>query len=219
MINKISKWIFFISSYIPLYFIFIIQGTISLIEEYVQYTSTLNERYSLNLLFPHIEENTFIKGNVEKIALIIFFIILSLISFRLLKSTLKDTGRTSDFCKLYGIQKYNPAITEYILVYILPFISTSIFEINDLITFIIVFFIIGLLQVENDRVYTNPMLYILNYNIYTFKKDSPDAFDDSVLITAYSILELKRNGVVLDDNSINIRTSPLSQHAYYIKKR
>lgn len=219
MINKISKWIFFISSYIPLYFIFIIQGTISLIEEYSQYTSTLNERYYLNLLFPHVEENTFIKDNIGKIALIIFFITLSLISFRLLKSTLKDTGRTSDFCKLYSIQKYNPAITEYILVYILPFISTSIFEIKDLVTFIIVFFIIGLLQVENDLVYANPMLYILNYNVYTFKKDSPDAFDDSILITTYSILELKRNGFVLEDNSINIRTSPLSQHAYYIKKR
>lgn len=219
MINISGKWIFFISSYIPLYFIFIIQGILSLIDNYIQYNSTIDESYPLSLLLPYTRENTFLKDNIGSIGLIIFFIILSLVSFQLLKSTLKDTGRTSDFCKLYNIQKYNPAITEYILVYILPFISTSIFEIKDLITFIIVFLIIGILQVKNDLVYTNPVLYILNYNIYTFKKDSPDAFNDSILITTDSILELKRSGVISEDNSINIRTSPLSQHAYYIKKR
>ncbi len=219
MINEYSKWIFFISSYIPLYFIFIIQGAISLIEEYIQYNFTQNERQYCYHFLINLEENCFIKDNIGKILLLVFFSLLSIFSFQSLKSILKDTGRSSNFHKIYNIQKYNPAITEYVLVYILPFITTSIFDLTDLLTFIVVFLIIGLLQVKNDRVYTNPMLYILKYNIYIFKKDSPDAFDDSILITTNSILDLKNEGRVLEDNSINIRISTLSQHAYYIKKR
>lgn len=213
LITAMSKWIFFISSYIPLYIIFFIQGILTLIEDYSNYLTENKESHTLHLLFVFFESNT------NKITILLILIFLSLLSFLLMLYIIKGSSRSENYSKIYNIEKYNPAITEYVLVYILPFISTSIFDLKDLITFLIIFFLIGTLQVKNDLVYTNPILYSLNYNIYIFKKNSPDAFDNCILITKYTIVELKRYGTVLEDKSIHTKTSTLSKCAYYIKKR
>ena len=208
-----SKWILFISSYIPLYIIFFIQGVLTLIEDYSNYLNKNKESHTFHLL------RVFLDLNTNKLIILLLLIILSLLSFLLMLYVLKGSSRSENYSKIYNIEKYNPAITEYVLVYILPFISTSIYDLKDLIIFLIIFFIIGTLQVKNDLVYTNPILYSLNYNIYIFKHNSPDTFDNCILITKYTIVELKRYGVVLEDKSMLMKISTLSKCAYYIKKR
>lgn len=213
MITTMSKWILFISSYIPLYIIFFIQGSLTLIEDYLNYLNKNKESHTFHLLC------VFLDLNKNKLIVLLLLVILSLLSFLLMLYVLKGSSRSENFSKIYNIEKYNPAITEYVLVYILPFISTSIYDLKDLITFLIIFFIIGTLQVKNDLVYTNPILYGLNYNIYIFKYNSPDTFDNCILITKYTIIDLKREGRVLEDKSILTKMSMLSKCAYYIKKR
>ncbi|WP_066895640.1 hypothetical protein [Clostridium nigeriense] len=204
MFTKISKWILFISSYIPLYIIFIVSN---LFDIYSNYKSLVgNNTFSPQLLILNSEVN---------IILILIFTILSIISLILLLLIFKVAGKSSEYTSMYDISKNNKSINEYVLVYILPFITVKTNDYKELVIFIIIFFLIGLLSVKNDMVYINPILYIMKYNIYTFKEDKR-SLESSILISQYSILDLKRNSNGGTDK-INVRASIIGEGVYYIK--
>ena len=202
MITKFSKWILFISSYIPLYIIFIVSNSFDIYNIYEQIRSLKN--YSLGMLIGRIEVNVF---------LIITFTVLITISLIFLKIILWRASSSSSFENIREIEINNKSVNDYILVYILPFISVQSNDFKQLTIFLLVFITIGVISVKNDLVYINPILYLFKYNVYIIKIDSNRS--SSILITKYAVLELKENGIY-ENETINIRISKISSNIYYI---
>jgi len=195
--TKFSKWILYISSYIPLYAIFIVSNISNLYDCYKK-----EKGFSLNLLLK--------EKNINFI-LIIIFIMLIFVSFALLRISLREASKSTNYEEFFNIKKSNEKVSDYILVYILPFIGVNSTDRTEFIIFILVFLLIGNILVKNDSVYINPMLYMMKYNILES--------EDKILISKYSIAELKRKGAW--DNSSNklkIRVSKLCNNIYIIYK-
>ncbi|WP_461206944.1 hypothetical protein [Clostridium sp. DL1XJH146] len=205
MITKFSKWILFISSYIPLYIIFIISNGFDTYSKYVEIK--IQEDYNISLLIATAKKN---------IVLIIAFLGLTIISLILLMIIIRAAATSTNYKKFHCLKRNNEKINEYILVYILPFITVNSNDFKALTMFFIIFIVIGIVSVRNDLVYVNPILYMLQYNIYSFTGDE-ETEERFILITKYSILELKSIGR-FENNCITIRGSKLSSNVYLVKK-
>lgn len=204
MITKTSKWILYISSYIPLYIIFIVSN---IFDVFYVYNKIKNiKEYSIHLL---------IKSTIINVKLIIVFTILIVFSLILLFSILSIDSKSSTYKNFYSLRRNNEKINEYILVYILPFITVKSNDYKELTIFLLIFILIGIISVKNDLVYVNPILYLLKYNIYLLKYPQ-DAIDESILITKYSIIEMKK--ISKESNFLRMRASKLSEKIYFIKK-
>lgn len=205
MFTKFSKWILYISSYIPLYIIFIASNLFDIYDNYVD----LAEKNTYDPL-------TLMINSKINIILASIFLIIAIIFFILLLLLLRIAGKSSEFQDMYEIKKNNKAINEYVLVYILPFITVQTNNYRELTIFFIIFFLVGVLAVKNDLVYINPVLYIMKYNVYTFKENK-NSLEESVLLSKYTILEINQNRIN-GTEKINMRASTLSNGVYYIKK-
>lgn len=203
MITRFSKWILFISSYIPLYSIFIVSNIFDI---YNKYTKLKNKKnFDIWMLIQNA------KNNVILIIIFLAIIILALIMILIL---INRCCKNSNYEEVKNIKKNNKSINDYVLVYILPFISIQSNDFKQLTIFLMVFSIIGVVSVRNDLVYVNPILYFMNYNIYTFNNDKSDV--SNILITKYTILELKTLSKSNDNKVLNIRISKISDNVYLV---
>lgn len=205
MTTKFSKWILYLSSYIPLYIIFIISDFFDIYENYE--LLKVDGQYNFKCLISLSKVN---------IILIILFISITLISLILLMTIIKVIGRSSEHINLYEIKKNNKSINEHILVYILPFITVQTNDYKELTIFMLVFVLIGILAVKNDLVYINPILYIMKFNIYLFKENNNE-LEDAILISKYTIVEIK-NIYMNNSSEMVARASKLADGVYYIPK-
>ncbi|MGL5692885.1 MAG: hypothetical protein ACRCXA_02320 [Peptostreptococcaceae bacterium] len=202
MITKFSKWILFISSYIPLYIIFIVSNGFDI---YNKYEKIRNEKnYNINMLIGYSKIHIF---------LIITFLLLITFAFIFLKAMFWRCSQHSTFEKIKDLEINNKSVNEYIIVYILPFINVQSNDYKQLTIFLMVLITIGLISVRNNRVYINPVLYSQKYNIYMFKNETNS--NENILITKFTILEIMENGKIKDEY-INIRLSKISENVYFI---
>lgn len=213
MITKLSKWILYLSSYIPLYIIFIVSNCFDIYNNHkllIQNTEcNLNNLISLVNSLYSISKINFI--------LILLFSVISLFSLGLLLKIINQAGKCSEYIDIYSIKKNNKSINEYILVYILPFITVKTNDYKELATFIIVFLLIGVITVKNDLVYINPILYFLKYNIYLFKENN-DSSEESIIISRHTILQLKKLRDTSNSlNKMNTKASKIADGVFYIK--
>ncbi len=96
--------------------------------------------------------------------LIPIIIISSIVLWRIFSSLEKIGGK---FEKKDGrIENTGKAILQYFLTYVIPFLTVEILDWQDLTTYGIIFFIIGILYVKSDLIYLNPTLLLLRYKIY-----------------------------------------------------
>jgi hypothetical protein len=54
----------------------------------------------------------------------------------------------------------------YIVTYLLPFLAVNFNAVGDVISLAIVFFVIGLLYVNSNMIYTNPVLNLSGFHIF-----------------------------------------------------
>lgn len=202
MITKFSKWILFISSYIPLYIIFIVSNGFDIYSKYEKIR--IKENYDINML---------IASSKIHIFLIITFLILIVFSFVFLKILFWRCSQHSTFEKMKDLEINNNSVNEYILVYILPFINVQSNDYKQLTIFLMVLITIGIISVRNNLVYINPVLYSQKYNIYRFKNETNS--NENILITKFTISQIMDNGKIKDEY-INVRLSKISENVYYI---
>lgn len=145
------KWGIFFSSYIPLFAI---------------------------LLYKQWDISTGIPGDYPIIGgqsipylriIWISLIILSLIS--LLWVYFMRITREGEPTQVMKAKSRNDAITNYILVYIFPFVLLDFNETFNWIVFISLFFLIGIIQVRSNHLFVNPVIGIAGYNIYEVDTD------------------------------------------------
>ena len=202
MITKFSKWILFISSYIPLYIIFIVSNGFDIYNKYEEIRNKKN--YDINML---------IEASKIHIFLIIAFLLLIIFAFIFLKIMFWRCSQHSTFEKIKDLEINNKSVNEYVLVYILPFINVQSNDYKQLTIFLMVLMTIGIISVRNNLVYINPVLYSQKYNIYKFKNETNS--NENILITKFTILEIMENGNIKDEY-INIRLSKISENVYFI---
>ena len=157
--KRTVKWILFLSSYIPLFLILIIQN-IDIKKSFAFFKSIFKG-----------DAIKFIKtSSFEDIYLwiLIFICIFSIITLILL---INQTDGFSKKRKITHIETNNGSILEYFVTYLLA-LSNSSFNLRDVIVFWIILLIIGYLYIKNNMFFINPTLHLLfKYNIYKVSYD------------------------------------------------
>ena len=170
--KRISMYILFISSYIPLFIILVIFNLdINRTIEFVKII--LNLQLNLKLLLFNLTISDIYFW---------FLIIISIIILIYIKILLKKSVGYNDLITIDEIDNENGTILEYIMTYLLSFSSSdfsnfSQINIQTIITFWLILGVIGMLYVKNNMLYVNPTLHIFfKYNIYKIKSNEKTYF-------------------------------------------
>lgn len=92
-------------------------------------------------------------------------------------------------------------LTEYVMMYIFPFITFNSTGIADVLSFVILFATIGAIVIRTNRLYVNPLLVFFRYHVYEVKTEE----ENYLLLTKSS---LKKG----EDYTIN--TTRISKDVY-----
>ncbi len=102
---------------------------------------------------------------IEVFYVLIPVILISLVVlFRIFSSLNKVAGmQISSKSKIENGGSY---VLQYFLTYVIPFVTIEVLDWQNLATYGIIFFVIGVIYVKSDLIYLNPTLLLLGYNIY-----------------------------------------------------
>lgn len=144
---------------------------------------------------------------------LIYGLIIGLIFFILLKIFIKfqSKSNTSQF-RVIKIKDVSHETLNYILTYLIAFLSLKLNDPKDIISILILLFIIGIIYVNSNLLYINPFLQLLNYSIYelTIKKDMAEK---SIVIIA-----ILPNNKIIKNEYINISlVNEGFKNIYFIK--
>ena len=155
-----TKWILFMSSYIPLFIILII------------YNIDINKTIE-SILYIFKGNLSIVLRNVsfEDIYLCLLITLSTLLIFSL-KLLLKESMGFHKTIKIINIKSSNNSILEYFVTYLLTFTSST-FDLRNVIVFWFTLFIIGYLYIKNNMLYINPTLHLVfKYNIYKIEDNN-----------------------------------------------
>jgi len=140
------KWGIFLSSYVPLYLILAYKHHNALVE--------------IPTWIPVIGQNS--------VPLLTFFwVVLSFISLLILVLVLQvRKSKEPEPKNIQEATNRNDAVTNYILVYIFPFVVLDLSQIVNWVAFVAFFLVIGVIQVRSNHLYVNPILALAGYNLY-----------------------------------------------------
>lgn len=145
------KWLLFLSSYIPLYLILIIKHR--------NITFTVPD-LNVTVLSPLVGRE------IPYVSLFWLLLIVVSGSFLYLVLQLRQSKGGERFANIDSCRTRNDLVTNYILVYIFPFVVLDYTQTTNWLAFIIFFSVIGIIQVRSNHLYVNPVLAIFNYDIY-----------------------------------------------------
>lgn len=149
----LGKIIMFLSSYSPLY-LFLITFNYSI-------DDIKNAFYRIHMI-----------SAIEKLDIIFYILILLIILPSIgMFILVKLSKANSELIKIKKISNGNDKILDYILTYIVSFITTDFSKMSEsnskvLLTFILIQLLLGYLYCKNNMLYINPVLNIIGFNIY-----------------------------------------------------
>lgn len=157
--NALGKTIMFLSSYSPLY-IFMI---------------------SLNYDFNDIKISLYrirVYTAIEKMDIIFYILILLIILSNLgLYMLIKFSKSGGESIMVKKIKNGNDKILDYILAYIVSFMTTDFAKMSSsdskiITTFILIQLLLGYLYCKSNMLYINPVLNIIGYDIYLIETEN-----------------------------------------------
>lgn len=164
MLNKSAKLLLFLSSYIPLFIIILVQFLQKLINTYLISESECSIKFN----------NDFYNLIFNRYSLIIFVIVcLCIISIFLLRHLIKQINKTNPNTFPINVikEENNLNVLNYFTMYIFPFITLDLTSISGFLSFIILFSLLGYVYIKNELLYVNPVLNIyFKYNIYSIQE-------------------------------------------------
>lgn len=149
------KTIFYLSSFIPLYLLLIIQN--------IKIRNTNDEILSLDGI---IKENIFKQTSITIFWFGLFILILLSITGIVLFFIAygKADGVIGE---LSGVDFVREDTMGYIVTYIVPLLSMDISSPRSLLINFILFITIGTFYVKNDQLFMNPLYNLLGYNVFS----------------------------------------------------
>lgn len=146
MLTRFSMWILFLTSYMPLFVIFLINYLFSLNFNYDNFTTI----------------NVIVLVTIVACIVIPPFVLCIIIRFKTV---------STKHIEVHKINSTHSEILNYILVYIIPFITTDLSHLSDVLTFSVFLIILGMIYVKNSLIHINPTLYLAGYNIYSINNN------------------------------------------------
>jgi hypothetical protein len=95
--------------------------------------------------------------------------------------------------------------TEYLLVYIFPFIVFDFADLYDVAAFFILFLTVAAIVIRSNRLYINPVLVGFRYQVYEVET----SHDRHLLLTKETLT---------GDNDVTINTAKISSGVYIATK-
>jgi hypothetical protein len=101
-------------------------------------------------------------------------------------------------------------------VYIFAFIGLDLFNIDSLVTFLVFFGIVGIIQIRSSQLHVNPILGMVGYDIYHITTDREVALvmTDSPLEEEFVSDEAEDETVANDNNKRYLKLSALGNGVY-----
>lgn len=157
----LNKILLFISSFIPLYIMLIIK-------EIGRLTSSKN----------------FCKDNITiYVYWTVLFLLLIVSIFGIIKIIVCDKGNRTKSIEV-NLEKQGDNVISYIMTYIVPLLSINPNDITNLIQNIFLFIIIGIIYVQQNLLFLNPIFSLLNYKFYKNE-------NNEIILSKLNIEELK----------------------------
>lgn len=160
MINFKSKIFLFFSSYAPLFLIILIQNHRVLMENGTKILDLFynNNFCSWNSLF------TISKAIINPVTIILLFLIIGIgfLIYLLIKNNLFAQNKF----KITQIQNVTSDNMTYIISYLVPFLSLNLNSTANLYSIIVLILTIGVIYVNSDMLYINPLLNWFGYRTY-----------------------------------------------------
>ena len=172
-LNNLIRWILFFIAYYPLFLILLIQNS-----------KLIDRVFNWNFVnFKFIELNdTFIWGVI--LGLIIFAIIIVFLKFQSNTNTIQY--------KIISIKDISHETLNYILTYLIAFLSLDMNNPKIILCIGILLFIIGVIYINSNMLYVNPILQLLGFSIYELIVTRNNANDKCKIITISKIEKIKK---------------------------
>lgn len=172
-LNNFIRWILFFIAYYPLFLILLIQNS-----------KLIDRVFNWNFVnFKFIELNdTFIWGVI--LGLIIFVIIIVFLRFQLNTNTIQY--------KIISIKDISHETLNYILTYLIAFLSLDMNNPKIILCIGILLFIIGVIYINSNMLYVNPILQLLGFSIYELIVTRNNTNDKCKIITISKIEKIKK---------------------------
>lgn len=146
MLSWIVRLFMFLTSYIPLYIVLIVQ--------YVDLKKTVLEQPFIMVL-----------SSLTLISLVVFELVLYLLS----------KSRTYIACtNVSKVEMLKEVNSTYLLTYIMPLIAFDFGKTQDCISFLILFVSIMIMYIKYNMVFLNPVLEAFRYTYYTVENEYGD---------------------------------------------
>lgn len=173
-LNNLIRWILFFIAYYPLFLILLIQNS-KLIDRIFAWDFKNFKFIELNDVF-------------------LWGIILGLIIFAIITIFLKFQNNTNTIqYKVLSIKDISHETLNYILTYLIAFLSLDMNSPKMILSIILLLFIIGVIYINSNMLYVNPILQLLGYSIYELTVTRHNIDDECRIIAISKIGKIKKN--------------------------
>jgi len=182
------KILLFLSSYTPLFLILFLKAISQAIEIY-QKIEQIN-------IFEYLASNIILISVISTI--ILLTIIPNIILVRILNDIMSTTN--SKQLRVHSVQKMNHIYMEYLVSYIIPFLSFDFSNIFDVLALMLLLLTICVIYINSDLLYINIIFNIRGYNLYSVTDAS-----NNIIMTLSKKKQLK-TGVLLSVRDVSEST-------------
>ena len=188
--GRIPSWakiVLFLSSYSPLFIIIALRA----------------HDAKHKILGYHLEPTQI--GSVELSYLSVGSLIVTIVSVAFLALMIRmNRTRQGQLSEIEHYQNRSDMFTEYLLVYIFPFIVFEFSNLFDVAAFLVLFITVAAIVIRSNRLFVNPVLVAFRYRVYEIETEH----DRRILLTKDR----------LDGNNITINTARISSDVYITTK-
>jgi hypothetical protein len=104
---------------------------------------------------------------VENRKLAVSLAIVALVSLVVLSMFVRQAGTVAaQPVSIASVVSRDGDAMSYIVTYLLPFLAVNFKEVRDVLSLALVFFVIGILNVNSNMIYTNPALNLAGFHIF-----------------------------------------------------
>lgn len=179
------KILMFLSSYTPLFLILLLKAISHILEKVQDYANLkIPEAVSGNVTFSEQvqiitqHKTEFISLNIIPVIVIATIILMIIVPNLILEFILRDTKSSINPKDLYikSVQKMNHIYMEYLISYIIPFLSFDYSNFFDMLSLLILLLTICIIYINSDLLYVNINFSIRGYNLFKVYNEKQDEY-------------------------------------------
>lgn len=179
------KILMFLSSYTPLFLILLLKAISNILDKAKDYANLkIPEAIPGNVTFVEQAQvitqykTEFVSLNIIPIVVIATIILIIIVPNLILEFILRDTKSSINTKDLYinSVQKINHIYMEYLISYIIPFLSFDYSNFFDMLSLLILLLTICIIYINSDLLYVNINFSIRGYNLFKVYNEKQDEY-------------------------------------------